>query len=107
MAKKMDEIIKYLKASPYRRVVLNRMGSSITSAEKLRAKTDLQIRTIEHVFKSLREKKLIKPMGKSGKRTLYTTTALGKAALKIKNQWGLYRWKGTNRQRRISRRVTK
>ena len=103
MAKKMDEIVKYVKASPYRRVVLNRMGTSITSPEKIRATTNLQVRTIEHVLKSLKEKGIVKSMGKAGKRDLYTVTARGKAALVIKNQWGLYKWKGTSKQKRVSR----
>jgi len=107
MVKKMDEIVKYLRASPYRRSVLNAMGSSITSAEKIKAKTSMQVSTINHVLRSLNTKGLVKSRGMAGKRSLYETTALGKAALQMKNQWGIIKWKGTNKQRRISRRVTK
>lgn len=107
MAKRMDEIVKYLKASPYRRVVLNSMGTSIISPEKIRTATNLQVRTIVHVLKSLETKGIVKSMGKTGKRDLYVVTALGKAALQIKNQWGLYKWKGTSKQKTVSRRVSR
>ena len=107
MAKKMDEIVKYLKASPYRRTVLDAVGTDVISPQKIRAKTNLDLSTIIYVVRSLKSKGLIKHLGKTGKQELYETTELGKAALQMKNQRGSYKWKGTSQQRRISRRVTK
>lgn len=107
MTKRMDEILKYLRRSRYRRMVFNAMGSRITSPQKIVSKTDLDLKTVEHVINSLKEEKLVKKVAKAGKQQLYEPTALGKAALKIRNQWGHLDWKGTNRQRRISRKVTR
>lgn len=107
MAKRMDEIIRYLKASSYRRIVLNAMGPSIMSPEKIASKTNLRVASIKPVLKALKGKGLVKRIGKTGKQELYGTTILGKAALKIRNQWGYLRWKGTSKQKRISRTVTK
>jgi predicted transcriptional regulator len=106
MAKRMDDIIKYLRASGYRRAVLNAMGPSITSPEKIASRTDLRVANIKPVLKSLMKKGLIRYVGKTGKQELYEATSLGKAAIEMRNQWGHLYWKGTSKQRRISRPVT-
>ncbi len=107
MAERMDEIIKYLRASAYRRVVMNAMGTGVISPEKIASKTNLRAAAVKPVLKALKGKGLIKYLGKSGKQELYETTALGKAAIEIRDQWGHLRWKGSSDQRRISRLVTK
>lgn len=106
MAKRMDEIVKYLKASSYRRAVLNAMGSSIMSPEKIASKTNLRVASVKPVLKALKGKGLVKSMGKTGKQELYETTALGRTALQMRSQWGYLKWKGTSKQRRFSRPVT-
>ena len=106
MAKRMDEIIKYLKASSYRRAVLNSMGSSIMSPEKIASRTNLRVASVRPVLKALKGKGLIKRIGKTGKQELYETTSLGRTALRMRNQWGYLKWKGTSKQKRFSRPVT-
>ncbi len=106
MAKRMDEIIKYLRTSSYRRAVLNAMGPSITSPEKIASRTNLRVASVKPILKALQGKGLVKRIGKTGKQELYEPTALGKAAFEMRDQWGSLGWKGTSKQRRISRPVT-
>ncbi len=106
MAKRMDEIIKYLKTSSYRGAVLNAMGSSVMSPEKIASATNLRVAAVKPALKSLAQKGLVKHIGKTGKQELYEITALGSAALQMRSQWGYLKWKGTSKQRRVSRPVT-
>ena len=106
MAKRMDDVIKYLKASSYRKTVLNAMGGSITSPEKIASATNLKVASVKPILKALQRKGLVKRVGKTGKQELYEATAMGKRALEIKNQWGRLQWKGTSKQRRLSRPVS-
>ena len=106
MKKRMDEVVKFLRRSKYAKQVLKALGAYVTSPERLASKLSLSVRTVESALKRLAEKGLVKPSGGTKKRSLYEATSLGKAALRMKNQWGFLKWKGTNKQKRIARRAT-
>ena len=106
MAKRMDDVIKYLKASSYRKAVLSAMGRSITSPEKIASATNLRVASVKPILKALQRKGIVKRVGKTGKQELYAATAMGKRALEIRDQWGYLKWKGTNKQKRLSRPVS-
>ncbi len=106
MPRRMDDVVEYLKKSRRRIAVLEALGRSITTSNKIAAKTHLQLRTVQAVLYDLMRKGLVKkPVSKTRRPMIYEATDVGKAALRMKDAAGTIRWKGSSKQKRIAKRV--
>ncbi len=103
---RMDAVVGYVRKSKNRLDVLRVLGSSVSTTNKIAAKTHLNVSTVRSVVNDLRKKGLVKlAVMKATRPMIYEITGLGSAVLRMRNAAGRIRWKGTNKQKRIARRV--
>ena len=106
MPKRMDDIVGYVRKSRNRLDVLEALGSTITTSNKIAARTRLHVATVEAVLCDLKRKGLVKEAAaKTRNPRIYELTELGNAVVRMKDASGQIRWKGTSDQRTIARRV--
>ncbi len=103
---RMDEIVEFVKRSKIRSRVLEALGKSILTANKVASRTDINVKTVRSAILDLRGKGLVKKATRGKQRPMiYETTKLGSSVLLMRDSRGRMMWKGTNKQKRISRRV--
>ena len=103
---RMHEIVEFVKKSRNRLDVLKTLGNGMLSTNNIASKTHLNVRTVRAVINDLRKKKLVrKATRKKTRPMIYEMTSLGTAVLKMKDASGRMKWKGTSRQKSISRTV--
>ncbi len=107
MPKRIDKIVEYVRKSRNRLDVLEALGSTITTSNKIAARTRLQVGTVRSVLCDLKRKGLVKEAAtKTRSPRIYELTELGNAVVRMKDASGQIRWKGSSKQRRIARRVS-
>lgn len=104
---RMDGVVAYVRKSKNRLDVLKALGRSITTSNKIAARTHLQVGTVRAVLNDLMRKGLVKkPVNKTTRPMIYEVTKLGGAVLRMKDTSGQIRWKGSSKQKRLARRVS-
>jgi ribosomal protein S25 len=107
MPKRMDDVVAYVRKSRNRLDVLKALGRTITTSNKIAARTRLQVGTVRSVLYDLKRKGLVKEAAIKARRPMiYDLTELGSAVVRMKDASGQIRWKGSSKQRRIARRVS-
>ena len=106
MSKRMDDLVGYVCKSRNRLDVLNTLGRTITTSNKIAAQTRLQVGTVRSVLCDLKRKGLVKEAAaKTRNPKIYELTELGNAVVRMRDASGQIRWKGSSKQKRIARSI--